>query len=120
ASVVSGSVPNSVPAGSTFSATITMNNNGTKAWTSDSSAHRLGSQGPQDNTRWGFSRVNLPGNVNPGGNAVFTFNATAPATPGTYAFNWKMVEDTVEWFGATYTKNINVTTAGPTITTQPQ
>ncbi len=120
AAVVSGSVPAAVPAGSTFAAIITMNNNGSKPWTSDATAHKLGSQNPQDNTRWGISRVNLPsGTINPGANAVFSFIATAPVTPGTYAFDWKMVEDGVEWFGDTSTRTITVTPSGPIINPQP-
>ncbi|HEV8675854.1 MAG TPA: hypothetical protein VGX21_17590, partial [Methylomirabilota bacterium] len=29
----------------------------------------------------------------------FSFTATAPATPGSFAFNWQMVQESVEWFG---------------------
>jgi len=108
AATVSRSVPGSVTAGSTFSATITMNNNGTKAWL-DVTYHALGSQNPVDNGTWGLSRVGVAGTINPGSNKAFTFNATAPTTPGTYAFDWKMLEEGVQWFGATSTGNISVT-----------
>ncbi len=30
-------------------------------------------------------------------NVTFNFNATAPTTPGTYAFDWNIVHDGVEW-----------------------
>jgi fibronectin type 3 domain-containing protein len=109
AAVVGVSAPSSVSAGSSFSATITMNNNGTTTWTADGTPHGLGSQAPQDNTTWGTTRVALPGNIGPGGNCAFTRTFTAPATPGTYAFDWKMVEDGVQWFGATATHTITVT-----------
>ena len=108
ASVVSISAPSPVLAGQVFSATVTMNNNGNLAWTSAGNYH-LGSQSPQDNTTWGFGRVNLQQDpVNAGANATFTFNATAPTTPGTYAFAWKMVQDGVQWYGATASMNITV------------
>ncbi|MDB6028121.1 MAG: hypothetical protein JWM68_4344, partial [Verrucomicrobiales bacterium] len=115
-STVSVSAPATVNAGAAFSATVTMNNSGTKAWVADATPHGLGSQSPQDNTTWGFTRVGLPGGttVNPGQNAAFVINATAPATPGTYAFDWKMVEDGVQWFGPIAQATITVINPGPT------
>ena len=109
AQCVSIDAPNSINAGQTFSATVVMKNTGTKAWTTDSTPHRLGSQNPQDTLRWGISRVNLSvATVDPNANATFTFTATAPTTPGTYPFDWKMVEENTEWFGATCAKTITV------------
>ena len=120
AAVAGSSVPDSVAPGATFSATITMLNNGTKPWTSDATPHRLGSQNPQDTTRWGLSRVNLSSSpINPGASATFTFACTAPVTTGSYAFDWRMVEENTEWFGATFAKTITVAIPPPTITTQP-
>lgn len=121
AAVASSSVPASVTAGQSFTATITMNNNGSKPWTSGGSTpHSLGSQSPQDNSTWGFGRVGLPSSpINAGQNATFTFHPTAPTTTGSYTFAWRMVQDGVEWFGATYSTTITVVPAGPTITTQP-
>lgn len=37
----------------------------------------------------------------------FNFPVTAPSTPGTYNFQWQMVQDGVEWFGA-LTPNVAV------------
>jgi len=75
-----------------------MNNNGTQPW-STPRLYRLGSQNPQDNFRWGFNRVDLPvSRINPGQNAAFTFTATAPTNTGTFPFDWRMVQDAVEWF----------------------
>lgn len=103
------SAPSSVTAGQTFSGTVQMKNVGTKPWTT-AGAHRLGSQNPQDNTTWGFNRVELPSTpINPGQTATFTFNATAPPGPGGYGFAWKMVQDGVEWFGDTLSATIQVT-----------
>jgi len=110
ASVVSVTAPSTVTAGKTFTATVVMNNNGTTTWTT-AAGYKLGSQTPQDNTTWGFSRVALAASTAPGANATFTFTATAPTTPGTYAFDWRMVQESVQWFGATAT--------GPSIVVEP-
>jgi hypothetical protein len=114
------SAPAMVAPDATFTATVTMQNNGTKPWTTDATPHNLGSQNPQDNTRWGLGRVPLPASpVNPGATVYFTFTARAPATPGTYAFDWRMVEDGVEWFGQTCAATITVAILPPTITAPP-
>ncbi len=98
ASAVSSTTPTHVTAGKTFSATVVMNNNGTTTWTT-AGGYKLGSQDPQDNTIWGFTRVALPASTAPGANASFTFTGTAPTTPGTYSFDWQMVQEGVQWFG---------------------
>ena len=120
-SIVSSSVPSTVAAGQAFTATLTLNNSGTKPWASGGTTpQNLGSQSAQDNTTWGFSRVALPSSpIAAGANAVFTIHATAPTTPGTYPFAWRMVQDGVEWFGPTFSANIGVVGVGPTIGTQP-
>ena len=101
ASFVSQSVPSVMTPGQTYAVSVTMQNTGGTTW-SAGAAYRLGSQNPQDNTTWGTSRVSLPGgsSVAPGANVTFSFNVTAPATAGTYNFQWRMVQDGVEWFGA--------------------
>jgi GH25 family lysozyme M1 (1,4-beta-N-acetylmuramidase) len=117
AAYVSSSVPGSVLTGATFTATITLNNNGTIAWTSGgSNLYHLGSQSPQDNTTWGLGRVNLPSSpINAGQSATFTFTATAPMTGGTYTFAWQMVQEGVQWFGDTFSTTITVLASGTTL-----
>ena len=100
AAFVSQSVPTVMTPGQIYAVSVTMQNTGTTTWSS-STHHRLGTQNPQDNTIWtGLTRVALPHNVAPGQNVTFSFNVTAPSTPGMYNFQWKMVQDLVEWFGA--------------------
>ncbi|MGI8965295.1 MAG: NBR1-Ig-like domain-containing protein, partial [Limisphaerales bacterium] len=109
ASTVRISAPASVVAGSSFSATITMNNSGNLSWTTAGN-YALGSQSPQDNNTWGTGRVGLTADpITAGQNAAFTRTFTAPTSPGTYTFAWKMVQDGVEWFGATASTTITVT-----------
>jgi beta propeller repeat protein len=80
--------PTSLGAGQTTSITVRMKNDGSTTWTTGS--YSLGSAAPEGNGTWGVSNVALPSNTAPGGTAVFTFNITAPATPGTYACCWRM------------------------------
>jgi hypothetical protein len=77
---------------------VTMRNVGTETWTPQRQ-HRLGSQNPQDNQRWGLGRVEVPGPVPPGQEATFRFHLTAPGTTGRHGFQWRMLREGVEWFG---------------------
>ncbi|MEW6127079.1 MAG: NBR1-Ig-like domain-containing protein, partial [Acidobacteriota bacterium] len=121
AAFVSQSVVSSMTAGQSVSVSVTMQNNGTTTW--DTTNYKLGSQNPADNTTWGLNRVNLPAAVAPGGSVTFSFNVTAPATAGTYNFQWKMYKQSTGFFGASST-NVAVTVASsggganpPSITT---
>ena len=98
AAFVSQSVPGSMVAGKTYTVSVTMKNTGTTTWTA-ADAYRLGSQAPQDNFVWGLNRALLSKQVLPGEEVTFTFDVTAPVIPGTYNFRWRMVRDSVEWFG---------------------
>jgi|SRR5262245_21045062 len=74
-------------------------NTGSTTWTRQP-AYQLGSQAPANNTTWGTSRAGLSGNVDPGADAAFTLNVTAPANPGSYDFGWQMRTAGGSWFGA--------------------
>ena len=113
AQYISQNVPTSVTAGSRFGVWITMKNTGTTTW---SGSHRLGSQNPGDNTTWGTHRVYLPNDVPPGSEVTFSLTASAPTTPGTYNFQWRMLEEAVEWFGD-LTPNVAITVEAGTALT---
>jgi Ig-like domain from next to BRCA1 gene len=115
ASFISQNVPPTMTAGRTYGVTVTMRNDGNDTW-SAGAFYRLGSQNPQDNTTWGFGRVTIPQNVPPGQQVVFSFNVTAPATPSTYNFQWRLVRDGVAWFGA-FTPNVAVQVSAPPVVT---
>jgi hypothetical protein len=108
AAFVSQSVPATMIAGETYAVTVSMLNEGTNTWT-PGQLYRLGSQNPQDNGTWGLGRVNLLAgdSVSQGATTTFSFVVTAPSSPGSYNFQWQMVQDGVEWFGAK-TPNIAV------------
>jgi hypothetical protein len=94
---VSHHVPASVEVGQTAGVAVSVRNLGTVTWAPGS--YRLGSQSPQDNGTWGTGRADLTGPVSPGQVATFQFAVTAPGAPGTYAFQWRMLEEGVTWFG---------------------
>lgn len=115
ASFVSQSVPTTMTAGGSYPVSVTLQNSGTSTWTAAAN-HRLGSQNPSDNTTWGMARVDLGSgeSIAPGQQKTFSWTVTAPSTAGTYNFQWRMVQEFVQWFGAT-TPNVAVTvTAGGT------
>lgn len=95
---VSQSVPAAMTAGQSYAVSLAMRNTGTNTWTA-AEGYKLGSQNPQDNQTWGFSRVVVPGTVGPGQEVTFNFTLTAPSTAGTYSFQWQMLRESVTWFG---------------------
>ena len=100
AEFVAQTVATSMVAGATQTVSITMKNSGATTWRRRGDYH-LGSQNPGDNSIWGLGRVYLDPSerVAPQQTKTFTFTIRAPITPGTYNFQWRMVQETVEWFG---------------------
>lgn len=104
------SVPTTLEVGQTAAVEVAMRNLGTETWTPGQ--YRLGSQNPQDNGNWGLNRVELTAPVPPGQNTTFKFNVTARTTPGTVAFQWRMLQENITWFGE-YTPSIPVSVVLP-------
>lgn len=104
AQFISQNVPAAMTVGQTYPVSITMKNNGTAAWVK-ASKYRLGEQGAHS---WGISRVELASDVAGGSPNTFTFNVKAPTTPGTYNFQWQMVQESIRWFGDK-TTNVAIT-----------
>ena len=102
-------LPDTMILGQTDTVSITMQNDGNTVWTADA-GYKLGSQNPQDNTTWGISRIYLAtgDSIIPNADKTFSFTITAPSTPGTYNFQWKMLQEGVQWFGG-MTPNIAIT-----------
>jgi RHS repeat-associated protein len=115
ATLVSQSVPSAVYKAASFAVSQTWHNAGTNTW-APATNHHLGSQNPQDNNVWGAGRWNLPSTVSPGANVTVAATLTAPGTAGTYNYQTRMVQDGVEWFGASST-NVAINVANrPTAT----
>lgn len=114
AEFVTQSAPVPLATGQTQLVSVTMRNTGTTTWRPDR-FYRLGSQSPPDNKLWtGFNRITLNAVVIPGQTHTFNFNVAAPPTAGRYDFQWRMVRDFVEWFGA-ISPNAPVTVSGTTL-----
>lgn len=91
------SFPQTMSAGQTYTAWVAFKNTGGTTW-QPFQGYKLGSY-PFDNWTWGRNRVDLDTTVSPGQEKTFVFTVTAPQTPGTYSFQWHMVQEGVQWFG---------------------
>jgi len=111
AQFLSQSVPTAMAPNERRDVSVVMRNTGTLPWTA-AEGYRLGSDNPQDNILWGLSRVDVPGVVGRFTDVTFAFTVTAPATPGTYNFQWRMVQDGAEWFGDA-SENVAVSVEAP-------
>lgn len=92
---ISMSVPTQMVVGQPYAVSVTYKNIGKATWTNEQN-FRLGSWYPPDNLTWGISRVNLPAAVAPNETVTIPFSVGAPAQPGQYGFQWRMVQDGVE------------------------
>lgn len=92
---------------------VTMKNIGLTTWTK-ASGYKLGSQNTQDNTVWGFNRVDLSDTdiILPGQEKTFQFEITAPSSAGYNNFQWKLTKEGLEWFGDFTPNNIIAISAG--------
>lgn len=100
AQILSQSVPTAMVAGRTYATSLTVQNTGNVAWSPigpQCGAYRLGSVG---SASWNPIRVELPAALPAGNSVTLNFDIIAPATAGTYTFQWQMVHECVEWFGA--------------------
>ncbi|MDH7482032.1 MAG: hypothetical protein QHH26_08695, partial [Armatimonadota bacterium] len=103
--LVSHDIPTQMNTGEVRTVHITFRNRGV-LWT-EAKAIRLGAVGDSDpfTTQ---TRHTISGEVGPNQTYTWTFNLTAPTTPGQYVTDWRMVRDGVTWFGATCSQTINV------------
>jgi hypothetical protein len=116
AQFISQTMPTSLYTGQSASVTVTMKNDGQTTWwpydrgsyapeycADCSSLYRLVSISPAS---WGPSLGDLPRAVFSGDTIAFTFTVTAPLQPGTYDWQWQMVQEVnpgtrvVEWIAA--------------------
>lgn len=100
AAFVSQDVPLRMRPGKKYNVSVTMRNTGETVWTAGQQ-YRLGAQRPQDNLQWGIGRVELGPDerIPPGAEKRFTFTVVAPQQPGTYEFQWQMLQEKVAWLG---------------------
>lgn len=116
-------IPATMAAGSKASIQLEMVNKGYNSWSKDEN-YRLSTT---NNNQFSFVDFNPPWtdgySLSPTNQRVymdektritqglkyqFSFTIQAPSTPGTYTFEYRMVQDGVKFFGPTYTHTINV------------
>lgn len=100
ASFLSQDVPATMDPGQKATVRITVKNTGQSTWTAEEN-YMLGSWNPKDNTHWQVHRIKLADGeqVAPNQSHTFVFDITAPSDAGRYDFQWRMLEEQVEWFG---------------------
>ena len=108
---VSNTIPAVMTAGASCTVSITVKNNSFMAW--DSTNYKLGAVDDSDPFAGGRQLIANGVTVNPGQQYTFTFTMTVPTTPGTYTTDWRMVQENVNWFGDTLTKQVQVLNASP-------
>lgn len=114
--LVSHDIPTTMAPGSTVTAHLTFRNRGV-LW-SDARQFRLGAVGDSDPFTT-TTRHNVGGEIGPGETKTFTVTLTAPATPGAYTTDWRMLREGVEWFGQTLSVTVNVGDVGHPATWGP-
>jgi serine protease len=110
AAFISQAVPDTMVAGQTYSMPVTMKNVGATYWSASEYSQRkyyLRSQNPPGNFTWGRNRVVLPTSVAPGTEVTFPVEVVAPWRPGTYNFQWQMMQDFYGSFGD-LTPNVSI------------
>ena len=100
--------PATVKAGTKFSVSVDMRNVGTNTWTQSDSYVLSAVPGFSS---WGAGLVQLlpADSIASGGHKVFTFQCTAPSTPGSYTMNWQMRQAAVFFGNQTGARTISVT-----------
>lgn len=113
AEFIAQNVPATLRAGQPYTVLVQMLNAGTAPWSEDTRV-RLGAMQPQDTRTWrSTGRAYLSEAVAPGSTATFQIPITAPAQPGNYHFQWRMVKEGAQWFGATTQDLVVAVVAGP-------
>jgi N-acetylmuramoyl-L-alanine amidase len=103
--LVSHDIPATMSPGQQTTVHLTFRNKGV-LWT-ETRQIRLGAVGDSDPFT-GATRHYITGEVGPNGTYQFSFTLTAPTTPGVYLTDWRMLRESVTWFGATCSQNVNV------------
>ncbi|MBI1785043.1 hypothetical protein HYR69_07850, partial [Candidatus Sumerlaeota bacterium] len=86
---------------------FTVTNRGNVSWMTEC-GFRLGKVNPAD--PFGPDRIDLPPGVSvaPGQSWTFEADFTAPAAPGIYKTQWRMLQEGNTWFGRSLQKRIRV------------
>ncbi len=89
-------VPRKMQTDETADVVVTMRNTGTTTWENstvldgDTTTKRSYWLGNVGSDVWGVTKVDVSGSAGPGAQYRFRFRITAPASPGSYVFRWRM------------------------------
>jgi hypothetical protein len=110
AAIVSDTIPNPVEAGQVLDVQVRVRNTGSTPWTR-ADGYALGAVDDAD--PFGPTRLPLEAgeSIAPGQEKTFTLRIQAPASPGTYVTDWRMVREGLGWFGATLRESVTVAAA---------
>ena len=87
-------------AGQAYTVTVVMLNTGNTTWNAHGDIGlAVGKSARQQHLECGADR-SANDRRRPARRRAFTFQIVAPNTPGTYNFQWNMVQDGIEWFGS--------------------
>lgn len=99
--VAEGAVPSSLLPGQVAATWVVFANCGAASWHAGPAVgpagYKLGALAPQDNAHWGFQRAMLPGDVEPNEMVRVDFSITAPSQPGSWGYQWQIVNEGVAW-----------------------
>jgi len=109
---VSATLPARIEAGETIQVSVTFENTGTSLWTA-AAGYKLGAVGDSDPFSAPRQTLAAGESIAPGAIRTFTFAMKAPATPGAYTSDWRMLREGVAFFGETYTAPVTVAAAPP-------
>jgi len=107
ASFVDESIPRTMIAGQTYSATVTFRNTGANVW-STRDGYALTVDGPDTSRAWAVTAVPLPYAATTDQEVVFTLNLNAPVTPGTHSLQFTLKKGSAPFGGLSVTIPVNV------------
>jgi glycosyl hydrolase family 39 (putative alpha-L-iduronidase)/Ig-like domain-containing protein len=107
AQLVAATVPDRVEAGQPLTVRLTFKNAGGTTWTA-AAGYKLGAVGDQDPFAAPRQPLGAADRIAPGQQKTFAVPMTAPASPGTYHTDWRMLREGVSWFGAAFAKDVTV------------
>lgn len=109
--VISNTIPQVMEINKTYNVNITLKNTGNTSWNDSGDnygQYRLGAV--EDNDPFASGRIMIPPGriIRPGEEYTFTFQMTAPGTPGSFVTDWSMLQEQVTWFGEILKRTVEV------------
>lgn len=113
ATVVSSTLPTSLPCAQLVTVRVSVRNTGTTTWTA-AEGYKLGAVGDSD--PFGPGRITLPvtASIAPGQTWDFQVPLQAPNGSTTGTSDWRMVRENVRWFGDVTSSSVSVSCGPPT------